>query len=673
MTAVEPISWDDLSRELSLSCDVEGRVLWLDARAARILGLSVDAQLLSVAVPGTEEKVRALLTRGQSEALESWELSLVASSRAATVCFCAQPGRGGVIHLHGLVMPDGYGQTVAQLTETLEEAVDLNREIARQKKELKEKNGELTRAYQELDESNRGVLALHAELADKADSLKRAADLKGRVVTNVSHELRTPLHTILGLSKLLLDASDGPLTDEQQKQVRFIRTAAEELSELVDDVLDFSKAESGTLVLRPMKFSAADFFAALRGQLRPLVSPASGVELVFDAPDPQQTLDTDQAKLAQILRNLVSNALKFTERGEVRVSVSTQGGQAVFRVQDSGIGIAREDYQRIFEEFGQVESPLQPRVKGTGLGLPLSRRLATLLGGTLSVESELGKGSTFVLAIPLAHPEVREFERIDAQPLDPSKAPVLVVEDDRKTLFIYDKYLSMAGFQVVPARNTEHAMTVLTTLRPAAIVLDIMLEGESSWSFLSHVKRDPNTKDIPVLVVTVTNKEQKARALGADEFWLKPVDQDLLLRKLKSISKPSTPARVLVIDDDDRARYLLRKYLEKSPYEMLEAASGPAGIQCAREQRPHVILLDFLLEEMTAFDVLDDLKSDPRTRGIPVVIVTSHLLDVEQRRRLAAETEAILSKDSLSRELAINRIRDALQKAGFGERRGAEA
>jgi CheY-like chemotaxis protein len=195
-------------------------------------------------------------------------------------------------------------------------------------------------------------------------------------------------------------------------------------------------------------------------------------------------------------------------------------------------------------------------------------------------------------------------------------------------------------------------------------VLDIMLEGESSWQFLSDLKGDAKTQDIPVLVVTVTGKEHKARALGADEFWLKPVDRERLLRKLRSLAKPGLPARVLVIDDDEKARYLLRKLLDQSPYQLFEAATGPEGVQSARERLPNVILLDFLLSDRTAFDVLDELKADPRTRSIPVIVVTSHVLDGEARERLAAQTEAILSKDSLSRELAINRIRDALGKGG---------
>ncbi|MET0387872.1 MAG: response regulator, partial [Polyangiales bacterium] len=644
-----------------------GRVLACDKRAQRILGIDVGSALEPLILPGSETKFRTLLEKARTESLENWELAVVAQDKPATLCFSTRPGSGAQIHLYAYVLPDAYGETVRSLNEAMSESLVMQREISRQKKELTTKNNELTVAYRELDDSNKGVVSLHAELADKAESLRRHADIKGRVIANVSHEFRTPLHTILGLSKLLLDASDGPLTDEQQKQIRFIRSSAEELSALVNDMLDLSKAESGKSALRPEPFALGDLFATLRGQLRPLLPDVTDVDLRFEPPPVDLRFDTDKGKVAQILRNLVSNAIKFTEQGTVVVRAKQHNGTVDLTVSDTGIGISVEHYDMIFEEFGQIDSPVQQRVRGTGLGLPLSRKLAETLGGTLTVDSQLGKGSVFTLSIPLYHPEVRELVSLESRPLDPSKAPVLVVEDDRKTIFIYEKYLAMAGFQVVPARNIDDARRLLQTLHPAAIVLDIMLENETSWTFLGQIKQDARTKDIPVLVVTVTNKEQKARALGADEFWLKPVDQDRLLRKLRSVTKAGLTAKVLVIDDDDKARYLMRKYIEHGPYQLLEASTGPAGIQYAREERPHVILLDFLLQDMTAFDVLDDLKGDPRTRGIPVIVVTSHVLDATERKRLAADTEAILSKDSLSRELAINRIRDALQKAGVGK------
>ena len=658
--------FQDVQRELMFECDESGVLLNVDERALQRLGAKPGSRFIELVPAGMEDKASALLKRGQREAVRDAELTLVSGGKLVTYSICLKPnGRGGV-YLLGSDLPEAFGKALEQVRQSLDEVIELNRQISRQKRELQLQKEELERINRELDESHRGVVALHDELQDKSDTLRRTVEVKTRVVTNVSHEFRTPLHTILGLSKLLLDASDGPLTEEQTKQIKFIRLSAQDLSVMVNDLLDLSKTEAGKMQLRPMQFSVEALFSAMRGMLRPLIPSESHVELVFDIPETSITLDTDQGKVSQILRNLISNALKFTERGEVHVNAQLRDDNVVFRVRDTGIGIASEHFDRIFEEFGQVENPIQSKVKGTGLGLSLSRRLAELLGGNLTVDSAQGRGSTFTLTIPAVHPEVNEIKDLSERPLDPSKAPVLVVEDDRKTIFVYEKYLALAGFQVVPARTIEDAKRLIKTTKPAAIMLDIMLEGETSWEFLSGLKQDVETRDIPVLVCTVTNREQKARALGADEFWLKPIDQERLLRKLRTIQKANASTTVLIIDDDEKSRYLLRKFLEKSPYTLLEAASGPEGVRLARDCRPNIILLDFLLQNMTAFDVLDDLKADGRTRAIPVIVVTSHVLAQEQRARLAAETEAVLTKDSLSRELAINRIRDALQKAGVG-------
>lgn len=662
--------WADASREFVLVCDARGHITWMDERAQRHLGERVGSAFVGLAAAGAEDKAEAVFARAVHEPVFDAELPVVSRDRAVTASFRARPSGDGGVFMLGTLLPADYAGALEQMQASMGEVIELNRQVSRQKRDIEHQKEELETTYRDLGESNRAVLTLHAELADRADSLKRAADVKGRVVANVSHEFRTPLHTILGLSGILLDPTNGTLTEEQRKQVRYIRTSAEELQALVNDLLDLSKAESGKAQLRPEKFQLTELFSAMRGQMRPLLVPDQPVELVFEEPE-DVALETDHGKVAQILRNLISNALKFTERGEVRVTAERHGDQVTLRVADTGIGISDEHFQRIFEEFGQVDSALQRKHKGTGLGLPLAKRLAELLDGELGVQSRVGHGSTFTLTIPLVHPEVSELSSLRARPIDPSKAPILVVEDDRKTIFLYEKYLAMAGFQVIPARSIEEARRVMLSHRPAAVVLDIMLEGETTWGFLADLKRNPDTHTIPVLVVTVTSKAQKARALGADEFWLKPVNPDRLINKLKSLTRPGVQTKVLVIDDDERARYLMRRLLAGTPYGMEEAASGPEGVRLAREASPNVILLDFLLQDMTAFDVLDELKADPRTRGIPVIVITSHMLDAAERSRLAAETEAILSKENLSRELAINRIRDALSKAGVATAHGS--
>lgn len=278
-----------------------------------------------------------------------------------------------------------------------------NRELLETLAELRQRQEELTALTRELEDTNRGVVALYAEIEEKADKLRRSDEMKSRFLSNTSHELRTPLSSIRVLAQLLLDRIDGDLTAEQEKQVEYIKHATTGLSELVNDLLDLAKIESGKVEVYCDQIEIAALFGTLRGMLRPLTS-SDAVTLVFEQEDAAVTLCSDEGKLSQILRNLVANALKFTEAGEVRVTaaIDTPSGMIRFDVSDTGIGIATEHLPLIFEEFEQVANRLQQRGKGTGLGLPLCRKLATLLGGRIDVVSTPDKGSTFSLLLPLS-------------------------------------------------------------------------------------------------------------------------------------------------------------------------------------------------------------------------------------------------------------------------------
>jgi signal transduction histidine kinase len=252
----------------------------------------------------------------------------------------------------------------------------------------------------ELEETNRGVVALYAELDGQAEQLREATELKSRFLAYMSHEFRTPINSMRSLTRLLLDRVDGPLTEEQERQVSFIQQNATEFAEMVDDLLDLAKVEAGRVEISPAWFEMVDLFSALRGMFKPvLTNPA--VNLVFEEPHDVPKLYTDDRKLSQILRNFISNALKFTTKGEVRVTAQLDGaGRVTFSVSDTGIGIAPEFHAAIFEDFSQVQSPLQKRLRGTGLGLSLSKKLAQLLGGSVDLRSETGKGSVFSVTIP---------------------------------------------------------------------------------------------------------------------------------------------------------------------------------------------------------------------------------------------------------------------------------
>jgi signal transduction histidine kinase len=271
--------------------------------------------------------------------------------------------------------------------------------------QLSAKKAELESLRRELDETNRGVVALYAELDDAAAQLREASDLKSRFLSYMSHEFRTPLGSIRSLARIMLDRLDGPLNEEQEKQVLFIQSSAAELNEMVDDLLDLAKIEAGRIAISPAWFDMVDLFAALRGMFRPIIANER-VAIVFEEPADIPRLYTDDKKLSQILRNYISNALKFTLSGEVRVRAVLNDDETVtFTVRDTGIGIPPEQLAQLFQDFVQVGSPIQKHVRGTGLGLALSRRFAELLGGSVFVESEIGRGSTFAVRIPLHLPE----------------------------------------------------------------------------------------------------------------------------------------------------------------------------------------------------------------------------------------------------------------------------
>jgi len=590
------------------------------------------------------------------------------------------PGQGTQIVLRKLLPPGSavlgparvavLGEELAREVPQgpLEEIQRQNQELITALDELRRRQDELEHLNRELEDTNRGVVALYAELDEKADHLRRADELKSRFLSNMSHEFRTPLNSIMALSHLLLDRADGPLTPEQAKQVTFIRQGASALTELVNDLLDLAKVEAGKIIVRPVEFEVENMFGALRGMLRPLLVNESLV-LVFEPADGLLPVYTDEGKVSQILRNFISNALKYTERGEVRVRAvhDAEADTVSFEVADTGIGIPAEEQERIFEEFVQVENPLQHRIKGTGLGLPLSRRLAELLGGRVTVRSTVGVGSTFAAVIPCTY-----VPRTKAAPEDkvvvsterPGR-PVLVVENDLRALTIYDRYLRDSGFRMVPARSLRDARRAFAVETPHLIVLDVLLEGEDSWKFLANLKSREATKHIPVIVVSSVDDRRKGLALGADAYGLKPVARSWLLGEIERLTGQSRVPEALIIDDDDVARYVLKRLLSHVPCVITEMPNGTDGFQAARDLRPDIVFLDLTMPDVSGADVLVRLKEDPLTAHIPVVVVTSKSLDPEERAGLEQRAVAVLSKDQTSRDDAVALIQGTWTKAGL--------
>lgn len=370
-----------------------------------------------------------------------------------------------------------------------------NHELIGALEALRVREADLESLNRELEETNRGVLALYAELDDKAESLRRASDERSRFLSNVTHELRTPLSSIMALCRLLLSESGATLTGEQAKQIGYIQKSAQDLHEFVSDLLDLAKVEAGKIAVRPGPFELEDVFSALRGMFRPLATDPA-VALVFEPCEVPQ-LVTDEHKVGQVLRNLISNALKFTERGEVRVRAfyDPARDEVAVAVADTGTGIDADALEHIFEEFVQVDARTGRRERGTGLGLPLSRNLAQLMGGSLTVESEAGVGSTFTLRVP------RVFE-----PPRDARAErtgyVLVVDDDRISRYVAREQLERVGWRVVEAADGEMALRLAAEADCRAIVLDLLMPGMSGFEVLEKLGRNEATAGVPVVIRT---------------------------------------------------------------------------------------------------------------------------------------------------------------------------
>ncbi|GAB4370634.1 MAG: hypothetical protein Kow009_07070 [Spirochaetales bacterium] len=591
------------------------------------------------------------------------------------------PGKGTLV-IMGKVLPPGAPRITPEILDKItrelsrqhpqdpfQEIQQQNQELIRAMNELKLRQEQLERLNKELADTNRGVVALYTELEEKAASLQRANEVKTRFLSNMSHEFRTPLNTILSLTQLLLDRVDGELTEEQEKQVLFIRKSAENLLELINDLLDLARIEAGKITLSLSDVSVKDLFSTLRGMLRPiLVNPA--VDLVFEDPEPDISLHSDEGKISQILRNLISNAIKFTERGEIRVKAELDGGKqsVTFSVSDTGIGIPEDLQEKIFQEYFQVDTPIQRKHKGTGLGLPISKKLAELLGGTLTVESSPGLGSTFSLILPLVHPQKSQTGKAEGEILikasrnqpDELKETILLIEDEETIALLYEKYLKGTGFKLLVARNLSEARELLSRHHPCAIILDLLLKQEDGWPFLAELKSDPKTKDIPVLVATVLKDSDRGIALGAEDFVTKPIDRNWLVQRLHAIQSRAPIQKILTIDDDEASRYIIKSNLADTKFQILEAESGEEGIRIAEKEKPELIFLDLIMPGLSGIETLARLKELPETSSIPVIVLTSKELDKEEIRKLKEHAQEVLSKRTCTKESVLQQIRDTL-------------
>jgi CheY-like chemotaxis protein len=522
------------------------------------------------------------------------------------------------------------------------------------------------------------AVATAVDRARLLERLKQAnADLldanrhKTVFLANMSHELRTPLNAILGFSELLIDSTDGHFPDETRKRfLEQIHSSGKHLLGLINDILDLSKIEAGQMELRLQMVSVADVVGQVASTVEPLAKEKQ-IHLEFEAASAGQIL-ADEGKLRQMILNLVSNAIKFTSEGG---SVSIKAARVVDRmeiaVSDNGVGIAPEDLQRLFKEFQQVDSGVNRRQQGTGLGLALTRSFAILHGGDVRVESEPGKGSLFTIDLPV---EARSPDRASKAtrsdfvnaPGDVSRPLVIVVEDDPVAAELLTRQIERAGFRTEVARTGGEVVTLAKEHKPVAITLDILLPDVDGWEVLTRLKKDEVTSDIPVLVVSVVDNPELGTALGALDYFVKPVDAKDLVNRLSNFNfKQKVGGRqacVLVVDDEAANRDWLKSVLEPAGFEVTLATGGQEAIDLARSRIPDVVMLDLLMPEVNGFEVVKALGGHEVTRSIPILVLTAKHLTNADFDQLNGHVSTILKRGSSGAADVLNELQVVLNK-----------
>jgi PAS domain S-box-containing protein len=494
--------------------------------------------------------------------------------------------------------------------------------------------------------------------AEQMQKDKLAADAanqaKSSFLANMSHELRTPLNAILGYSEMLQEEAEDKGQEDFLPDLGKIHAAGTHLLELINAVLDISKIEAGKMELYLETFSLAKVAQDVAAIIHPLTQK-NGNQLVTNVAEDAGAMHADLTKVRQSLFNLLSNASKFTHEGIIRLDISrelTSDGECMlFRVTDSGIGMTREQMDKLFEAFTQADSSTTRKFGGTGLGLAISRRFCRMMGGDITVDSEIGKGSTFTVKLPVRVADPKDqVKQLAAAISEANSGSVLVIDDDARVHDMLQRSLAKEGLRVIAARSGEEGLKMARELHPDAITLDVMMPGMDGWAVLAALKSDPELADIPVIMLTIVDDQNMGYSLGATDYLTKPIDRDRLTAILKRHVGQEHSRSVLIVEDDPDTREVTRRILELGGWSVVEAENGRIGLERLASLRPGVILLDLMMPEMDGFEFVSELRKNPEWKSIPVVVVTAKDLTFEDRGRLNGQVGLILQKGSYSRE-----------------------
>jgi signal transduction histidine kinase/CheY-like chemotaxis protein/HAMP domain-containing protein len=482
---------------------------------------------------------------------------------------------------------------------------------------------------------------------------EKASELKTQFLSNMSHELRTPLNSIINFAYLLTTGARGALTSNQKDFVDRIGDAGRHLLDLINDILSLAKIESGRLDLFIEEVSLSELINGVMSTTTGLLR-GKPIELICDMPPGLHLVQADRVRIRQVLLNLLSNAVKFTEEGAITVRTWAENGQVTISVEDTGIGIADEDLTKVFAEFVQVDGSLTRRIGGTGLGLPISKRLVELHGGQMQVESRLGQGSTFSFTLPLL------AATVPAQLEDePEEARILVIDDDPAALEMISQQLA-DRYQVWKLDESHRVVEMVRQRRPDVVVLDVLMPYKDGWEVLEALKADPETQRIPVVICSMLHEQKMAYCLGASDYLVKPIDPQELQRVIKNLAPPG--GKILAVDDDANALDIICYLLDGMSYQVSTAQDGRAGLAAIAADTPDLLVLDLMMPEVSGLEVLAALRSDQRTAQLPVVVLTAKDLTADERAQLQAQTAMLLQKGQFTPEEFVNIVRQAVRR-----------